>query len=233
MWTAHIAWGTTRTRRRVEAAALGVLLVVSGYAMATATASPGYAWVGWLALLPLFLAIRACRPLGAALSGVVWGLAFYACSAGGTGPGIEPSVGSFALLAGLPALYALLTALLARWIGFSPLVLGVAWMGVELALEPLGIRFGLLGATQGDTTLMHWVGGALGYVLVAFVVAYVSAALLSVVVHVRVLVQQWRPATNPVDHGVRFAHRTLPVLVRFLIGPSQPRAPPLQALFSA
>ncbi|MGB2987569.1 MAG: hypothetical protein WBE26_17020 [Phycisphaerae bacterium] len=194
--------------------------------MTLAAASPGCAWLGWLTLLPLFFAIRLYRPLGATLSGAVWGFSLYAFSVAGTAGSIEPSISSLALLTAIPAIYACLGASLTQWIGFSPFVLGVSWMGVELAFEPLGLHHGLLAGTQGNGTLIHWIGGALGYVLVAFLVAYVSASLFSVLSRVHVTIPRPRPAAGPADDGKRLIPQTFSCFPLFAIPVSQPRAPP-------
>ncbi|UCC29273.1 MAG: hypothetical protein JSU86_13850 [Phycisphaerales bacterium] len=196
--------------------------------MALAVASPTYPWLGLFTLLPLFLAIRVCRPPGAALGGALWGVSLYAFSVTGTGHSIDPSVSSVALLTALPALYAYLSAWLTRWIGFNPFVLGVTWMGVELALQPLGLRNGLLAGTQGYGTLMPWLGGALGYVLVAFLVAFVSAAIVSILSRVRAGAAAPRYLVGPGDNDFRLAQQTFSCFPLFAIPPSQPRAPPVK-----
>ena len=52
-------------------------LIASAYLMAQGLGASGQAWHAWLALLPLFAAILVCRPLGALLSGGLWGLCLY------------------------------------------------------------------------------------------------------------------------------------------------------------
>ena len=115
-----------------------------------------------------------------------------------------------------------------RWIGFSPFVLGVSWMGVELAFEPLGLHTGLLIGTQGDGTLIHWLGGALGYVLVAFVVALVSAALVSALARVRVPFATPCYAVRSTESGTLLVPQTYSCFPLLVIPPSQPRAPPIR-----
>jgi hypothetical protein len=57
---------------------------------------------------------------------------------------------------------------LTRQKGFSPLLLGLGWIAVELALQPLGLRYGLLAATQGSGLVVRTMGYLAGYVMVAF-----------------------------------------------------------------
>ena len=117
-------------------------------------------------------------PVRATLAGALWGLCFYAFAATAVAV-ITPATLSWLLLATIPAAYAGLGAALTRRIGFNPVVLGVGWILVEIALKPLGLRYGLLAGAQGEGPLLHWVGRLLGYVFVAFVVACASASLLA------------------------------------------------------
>jgi len=130
------------------------------------------------------------------------------------------------LLTLIPALYTSLGAALTRWIGFSPLVLGVGWMAVELAFEPLGLHEGLLGSTRGDWTLIDWIARAFGYILVAFLVAYVNACLLSALARI--------PLTFSSPYGVRCGDDSASRIVprsrvwspRYAVPTTMPRAPP-------
>ena len=210
----------------VKTAALMLSLVGSAYLMALAVGSSAYPGLGLLTLLPLFLVIRVCRPTGAALGGALWGFSLYAFSVTGSGHSIDPSVGSLALLTAIPAIYSYFSARLMRWIGFNPFVLGVTWMAVELALQPLGLRAGLLAGTQGDGTLMHWLGGTLGYVLVAFLVAFVSAAIVSVVSRAYVGAAAPRHLVGSGDNDFQIVQQTFSCFPLFVIPPSRPRAPP-------
>jgi len=211
----------------VKTAALTVSLVGSAYLMALAVASPTYPWLGLLTLLPLFLAIRVCRPPGAALCGALWGVSLYVFSVTGSSHSIDASAGSLALLTAIPAIYAYLSAWLTRWIGFNPFVLGVSWMGVELAFTPLGLHTGLLAGTQGDGTLMHWIGGALGYVLVAFLVAFVSAVIVSLLSRAYVGATAPRFLVGSGENDFCLIQQTFSCFPLFAIPPSRPRAPPV------
>jgi len=203
-----------------------VPIVLSAYLTAAAVGSPTHAWVGWLSLLPLFFAIRLLRPLRASACGALWGASHFVFCIAGNHTAVAANLWSFALLTGIPALYTFLGAWLTRWIGFSPFVLGVGWMGVELALAPLGLHYGLLSATQGDTALMHYVGRALGYVLVGFLVAYVNAALVAVLGRVRLSFPRFVPATASLDCRRSLISQVFGCLSLFAIQPSHPRAPP-------
>ena len=209
----------------VKMAALVASLVAGACLMAAAVASRDYAWLGWLCLLPLFFAIRACTPACAAMCGFLWGACLYVFLSIGTDVA-APTIPAFALLTGIPAFYAYLGARLTRWIGFSAFVLAVGWMGVELASAPLGLRYGLLAGTQGDGTLMAWIGQGLGYVLVAFIVAVVNASLVSALCGIRVKLPQFAYRASLPDRGASLLPQTFFVIPLFALCPSQPRAPP-------
>lgn len=213
----------------VRSVALVPALIVSAYVMALTLGPSEQSWLAWVALLPLFVAIRTLRPLSALLSGALWGSCLYvfavALGSLGSGEGLLP----FALLTAAPAAYALLGSLVTRWIGFNPLVLGVAWMGMEFAFERLGLHHGLLGSTQGGGVLMAWVGGALGYVLVAFLVAFASSVLLVLLSRVRVGLTSPRYLAAPDLRATRLIPQTFYGFPLFAIPASRPRAPPIEA----
>lgn len=217
-----------RERRSGTIALLVFSLVGSALLIGLAAKTERYPYVACVGLVPLFVVIRVCRPLGALLWGAVWGLSFLAVSVAGLGPPIPPTVGSLLLLAGAPAVYAWLGSLLTRWIGFSPYVLAVGWMALELTLSLFGLPLGLAGATQAyEWSLAHWFARALGYVFVAFLVAYVNAALVSVLS--RVWLTLPRPhhaaAIDPCEPSPY--PQWVSSVFLFAIAPSGPRAPPL------
>ncbi len=215
------------SRPHVHNVALMVSLVVGAFVMALSLESHDHAWLGWLTLLPLFLAIRRLRPLFAMLAGFLWGSSLFLFGVTVFDTGIAENAQSFALLAGVPATYAFFGARLTRWIGFSPFVLGVSWMAVELALSTLGLHEGLLAGTQGDGTLVQWLGGALGYVLVAFVVAFVNAILVAAISAACEVFASSRYVPEPADSGAVLIPRTFPCLSFSISDSCRPRAPPM------
>ena len=209
--------------------ALAASLPVSAYLAANAVASPQHALLGFLTLLPLFAAIQTLTPFGAMLCGALWGASVFIFGAYGLGAPMlfSPTAVGFISLTALPAIYAGGGAWLTRRIGFSPFVLGVGWMSVELALARLGLHSGLLAGTQGDTALMDYIGRALGYVLVAFLVAYVNAALVGVLGRVRLTVPRFVPTRSSAAGSSCLISQILGCLSLFALQPSHPRAPPL------
>ncbi|MHC4356170.1 MAG: hypothetical protein ACYTE3_17110 [Planctomycetota bacterium] len=164
--------------RGVKGLALGVLLVPSALLTAAAAGSADYSWFAWFGLLPLFLAIRVLSPAVAALAGAFWGGCFYLFLAAGAVPGLSLTSHSFALLVLVLMLYAYFGGLLTRWVGFSPMLLALGWILVELTLKPLGLRQGLLAGTQGADGFLHWISCLLGYASVASLVVGVNAWLV-------------------------------------------------------
>ncbi len=221
--------GTAVRERRAEVAAAGTLLpliVASAYVMATAVAAPKLPWLGCVALVPLLRAIQVQRPLTAMAGGAIWGASLFAFGATIVDTAIVPTALTLILLTVAPACYAYLGARLTRRIGFSPFVLSVGWMLLELSFAPLGLRRGLLAGTQGDGPLVGVVGQLLGYVLVAFVVAYTSALLLSILSGVRFRFV-CTIFTAGLDEAGTCLWRLIPIMQACAAtGPSHPRAPP-------
>ncbi len=213
-----------------KAIGLGLALALSAQLMGVAIQAPTAWWLGWVTLLPLMLAIRVLRPTDALLAGSFWGICFYAVSLSAERSFIAPSSGVALLLATIPGLYAFLGAVITRRIGFSPLLLGVGWVGVEFALHPLALENGLLAGTLGDGALIRVFGNLAGYVLVAFLVAYVTASLLSVLSVVCVGVVPLRPLRASSSQPPRIFHSETTFDVRTFIRPMRPRGPPQPAL---
>lgn len=213
-------------RSGAKVAALGCALSLSAILMATSIGSPN-GWLGWVALLPLFFAIRVLSPLPALLSGSFWGLSFFAASSLAGGDHVVPSFGSFLLLTTIPGLYAGLCCRITRRVGFSPLMLGLGWVAVEFALSPLSLHHGLLAGTIGDGLLVRLVGNLTGYVLVAFIVAYVTASLLSMLTHVCGVMTAARTEAASGDSEAKIDAFELPVQLLWLVSRSRPRAPPI------
>jgi len=206
---------------------LGAPLAFSAFLMAVAIHSPSGWWLGWLTLLPLFLSMRILRPAGAAIAGAFWGLSFFAFSLAGGHSAITPTLGSALLLGVIPGLYAGFGSYVTRRVGFSPLLLGIGWVGVEFALHPLAIPHGLLAGTQGDGLFVRVIGNVAGYVLVAFLVAYVTASLLSVLSDVYIGVTSLRFAPRSSSTTVTFLDPESRLCLLDHISPSRPRAPPV------
>ncbi len=218
---------TSVTRWLAYAVGLGAALAFSAFLMAVAVHAPSGWWLGWLTLLPLFLCIRVLRPVAAAVAGTFWGVSFFAFSLAGGHTMITPTLGSLVLLGVIPGAYAGLGSLVTRRVGFSPLLLGIGWVGVEFALHPLALPHGLLAGTQGDGLFVRVIGNLAGYVLVAFLVAYVTASLLSVLSDVYVGVTSLRFAPRSSTAPVAVANPESRLCLLDYISPSRPRAPPL------
>jgi len=210
----------------------GLALTVSFSAalMAYAISSPSHWWLGWVTLLPLFFAIRVGTPLEAASAAGLWGALVFTFSAlfGDTSPaGNLLSLGTLVIV---PAAYAWIGAKVTRQVGFSPFLLALGWMGVEFALRPVGLKHGLLAATQDGNVLIGALGSFAGYVIVAFVVAYVNAALLSVISQVQVSTSGLRYIRGVAAVPQRIILFDIPCFLDHVARPSRPRAPPVPCL---
>jgi hypothetical protein len=201
-------------------AAVAGLCLLGGWLLSAALQNPEFSLVGWCSLLPLFLAMRVLHPLRASAAAAVWGSSVALFSP------VAPEMASTALFAAVPALYALLGGLLTRRIGFHPLFLGLGWVGVEFALAPISLHNGLLAGSQGNGPFLQFVGSALGYVFVAFLIALVNAVLLVVLAELpegRVSSRSLKFSRGPVSWPLpepAFAYATP------MARPSRPRAPP-------
>ncbi len=168
------------TTRAGKAAVVAVSLPVGACLMAVAIASTEHAWLGWFALVPLFTAIRLWRPFRALLAGALWGASLYVSCVIQPHGVVPAGIGIPVLLTLAPALYACFGSWLTRRIGFNPFVLAVAWMAVELAFGAAGPHIGLLGGAAGTQVSLSWAGQAFGYVVAAFIVAFLGASLVHV-----------------------------------------------------
>ena len=206
--------------------AVGVSLMFSALLSAAALRNPALHWLAWVSLLPLFQVIRKRRPAVAAVAGGVWGLCLFGFAAVGPSPVIPPTLLSLILLSAAPAMYCGIGARVTRWIGFNPLVLGLGWVGVELAIRPLGLPLGLMAGTQGGSALALWGGRLLGYVLIAFLVACFNASLIALLSCTHWL----RPAKAALSGWLPTEAFTLPqpvfALQQLALHESSPRAPP-------
>ncbi len=214
--------------RLLKGAAIALSLFASACFMAAAIGSESYWWLGLITLLPLFNAIRILSPVRAGACGTFWGLSLYGVCALAGSTEISAGFTSLALLGLIPGLYAFAGSALTRRVGFSPYLLGFGWIGVELALQPLGLHYGLLAGTQsGDGLAIRLVGSYAGYALVAFLVAYVNAALLTVLGQVRCAIAQPPPVVRAAAVRRRVYSTEIPSYLSYLVHPSQPRAPPV------
>lgn len=226
----HDVGNVDRRRRFCTIVSLALSIAISALVTAFALSSTRFGWLACLALIPLYIAIARCAPVVAATSGALWGSSLYFFGTLVFDAAIPEDFRALLLLSVIPAAYAFLGAHLTRRIGFSPFVLGVGWIGVELAIQPVGLKLGLLAGAQSEFAVLQWAGRALGYTLVAFAVAYVNACLLSVLSCIRVTAPRARPVAASGHSNARLTPQTFFVVPLHSIRPSRPRAPPVCAL---
>ncbi len=217
----------------MKATALVASLVLSALLLAAATGRPSpFAWVAWISPLPLFWAIRHCRPIVAASCGALWGLSFCLLSAGAVPAGL-----TLLLLGAVPATYAGLGSLMTRAIGFNPLMLACGWILLELALKPAGLHHGLLAAAvlAGDPLpgalneggAAHWLARLLGYVLLASLLAAANASLLGIVSGARLSFPACRSLAGLANTVGWLPSLVVQAIQAWPLRQANPRAPPL------
>lgn len=207
--------------------ALVAALVVGAFMTAATCGTTQSFWVAWITLLPLILIIRTFRPLHAMVCGAAWGMFLFCFSGFGAASSISATPGAFALLTGTVAIYAGIGATLTRWIGFNPFVLSVAWMAAELAIAPSARCRAVFDWNQMDAGWIGYVGPALGYVLVAFIVTLANASLVYLLSGVRFGVGGARYGRTSRDRGQRLFGKIPPCLSHDAYPTCQPRGPPL------
>ncbi len=212
----------------IKSASLCVALGVSAFVMASSAQLPGARWLSWIALLPLFVAIKTLVPSRAFLSGAFWGLCLYIFSSVGSTPIITQSWLNLVLVTLIPGAYALGGSVVTRRAGFSPLLLGLGWLGVEIAMSPLSPNYGLLASMQiGGALALRAVGLIAGWFVVAFLIAYVNASLLEMLTEVCVS----RVPLRTAGLAGRLDNRVLPVQAEVRanaqFSPAKPRGPPV------
>ncbi len=206
----------------------GVTLALSATFMALAIEAPQHFWIGWITLLPLLQAARVLSPRGAFGAGSFWGASLLTASAAMGSHNIQFTLVSAAILILGPAVYACLGAWLTRRVGFSPYLMALGWVGVELCLRPVGLQHGLLAGTQSDGMLFRVAGSFAGYFLVAFVVAYINASLLCVIHKVAGGSTGIRIVSSSGGLVGRLMALDVPFIPSRVLCVSQPRAPPIR-----
>lgn len=203
-----------------------IALLVSAGLMGIALQSASGHWLGWVALIPLFLSMRRLTPLRALLAGAFWGLSLFLVCLFSLNQPFAPTLQSFLLLIAVPAAYVWGGVMLTRRVGFSPLLLALGWIGVELALQPLELRHGLLAGTQGHGLVVRTMGYLAGSFMVAFLVAYVNATLLEMLSAATATTGGLRFVPGPSGSAERILPLEVPVFLQPWFGPHRPRAPP-------
>ncbi len=224
-WTDRTFWSGERV---VKAGLLSAALIGSAYLMTAAMQSSTLWWLGWVTLLPLFLVIRVLTPAPALAAGAIWGSSLFLFAGFSDGALFDPTLRSLLLLTVIPGIYTCVGSHVTRRVGFSPLLLGLGWVAVEFALQPLGLRHGLLAATiGGEGLVVRTLGYLAGYVLVAFIIAYVTASLLSVLSDICVSAPRSLYEGGSGDTQCRLFLSEEPVFSLQLVYSAHPRAPPV------
>ena len=224
-----MVYGQNKSESRgqlAKALCLGLGLVISAGVSVVAWQTSMGLYLAWIALIPLLLAIRVLTPSRALFAGSFWGLCLFAFAALSDGALFEPTLGALLRLATIPAAYAWLGSRLARRTGFSPLMLGLGWVVVELLLQPLGLQNGLLPGMLGHALVVRTLGYFAGSLVVAFIVVYVSASILEMLMAAAIVPGGSRRA--PRVGGVVSKHSpiAIPAFSYQFLQPTRARAPP-------
>jgi hypothetical protein len=203
-------------------------LVASALLVAGGARHPTYWLLQGTALVPLFTAIRRLRRGGAAFCGALWG--FHLCLAltlqcGGAQPRADEL---WLVLVVTPALYAYGAVVLTERFGFQPLLLAVSWLVPELTVHLLSGRNGIVGQdTRLDGPLGTMVQ-VLGWLILAGLIAYVSAKLAATPGRARFAAAPWIARAHE-ESPLRPPAAIRPASLIDLIFGIAPRAPPLVA----
>lgn len=227
-----------RLSRAGKAMALAVSLVCSALLVTLALGEPECRWLAWISFLPLFVAVRSLRPVGAALSGALWGACLYLFSSAGPWPiagdgsslAMGPSLRLLTLLVLIPAVYAGLAALPARAIGFKLFTLALGWTLLEIVLQRHNLsrrQDGLLVQVQDQGLYLYSLKRLLAYVLTAFLVACVNASLIGILCGVRLhLPTEYSRAGSLDVAGWLWTQRVL-AIDAWTLRQAYPRGPPI------
>ena len=221
---------SSRFSRMVKAGAIGGCLVVSAGLLSMDIAARNHPWLAWCTLLPLLAVVRLLSPRLALACGALWGSSLYLFLASAADPVIQVTAQSFALLSITPAVYALFGAWFTRRFGFNPLILGLGWAGVELALMPLGLGGGLLLGTLGQAvgTVGQVLEHVFGYVCMAAFIAAVNGLVIAILTRAYARIVGSQPHVRGTSDILQpFFLQEVPAFLLLLIRPSRPRAPPL------
>ena len=226
---------------------LGAMLFAAGLA------SPVYARMSWLGVLPLLIAVRLAEPptasnkasrglqsarrlalqnfnlsepLKAAILGILWGLGVFAFSllVLPATAGL-PASGALRLVA-LGAGFCLLGSAVTRRAGFHPFLLAAAWLAVETLLGPRTCEPGTVCPTPFGPGPSTFLAKALGTASLGAILVFVNSALVWAFCELRATF----PGRDPLGEIRRAASKRGALLVRPYVPPSmsvgQPRAPP-------
>ncbi|NOX57905.1 MAG: hypothetical protein GXP29_03490 [Planctomycetes bacterium] len=205
-------------------------MIGSAWLLSIEIGSGSRSLVGMFTLLPLLAVMRIFSPRVAMLFGSLWGASLFAFLSAGASPLVSVTLGSFALLSSVPAVYAFALVWLSRRYGFNPFMLAFGWGFVELALMPLGLQGGLLGSAVGigSGSLFHIVEGVLGYVCIAAIIVAVNGLALALLgCAYRRVCGTARVVRRSSCVQTRFFPLEVPILLLSIANLGRPRAPPV------
>lgn len=189
--------------------------------------SAGFHWSAWLGLIPIFAAIRRFSGVPALAGGAVWGVAVYLSAVGATALSLPITFSGFVVYMFLPAGYVYLMSLFSRRYWYSTLAMALGWIVVELAVNAIGVRPGLITSEHIGSPALRVIADFLGTGFIAFFIACAGAIVITIVSNLRF---HWQstPLIIPRYGASRFIHE-LQSHTRSgrRFRPTHPRGPPL------
>lgn len=201
-------------------------LIAIGCGMgAAASVESGQAILLSLALFPLFAVIRYMHPKAAVSAGAFWALLLALIFQGGSDLGLInylPAV----IWIGAVGLYCGGGAWFTRRFGFSPIILAVGWVVMELALKALLISVPAEMIAVSNNSVTQVIATALGYICVALIIVILNATLILSLGKMS-LTMSCRAVCGMIS---QFCHQTHERGFTFKawtgMSPTRPRAPP-------
>jgi hypothetical protein len=229
MTIASIKRQTPSCNRTAEMILLLLLLIAGSDFSAIISANKDSVWLAWVGISPLIMAIRRLSPGMSAASGLLWGLVFYLFASFQPGnPAMAPNFEAVLYMA-VPAVFAWLMGLFTHRFGFSPLAIALSWIGLELVSKASGLQNSLFSGDYNCGPYFNVLADFLGYGFVAFVIAYINAALLSIPwrIHIHSKAAIW---TIPDSKTLSYSIPIFTLFDSYIYLPlSGPRAPPVTA----
>ena len=167
----------------IAAASSAVLLFVAGEPLGIGT-------LGWIALVPLLVAVlRARSAPWSWLYGLAFGLVYFGAHLSWIFLFGWMAWTALTLVLALYGSVGTLIAFVLRRGPFAPVLVAGAWVGAELLRDrwPFGgYSWGSVGTTQGSVPGVRWLAGVIGVYGLTFLAVFVSALIAARIVHRRI-----------------------------------------------
>ncbi len=149
-------------------------------------------YLSFFALTPFLYRILRGTPGESLRLGLLLGLSFFGAS---SIPSlfVSPAAALVRLFGGT-ALFALFGWMVGRarrhW-GFSPPIVAVLWMGLEIGLTKFGLTGGFLGGAGSSHPFLHSLAGLLGFLAVSAIIVFLNSLLVLAIVRTLEAARRW------------------------------------------